>query len=223
MANRYFRSQFLYSFFNRPVKLAGSFDITPEAKASRTTQGILLTAVDFGSAGNSITIAFTGGGTAGAEVVTVTGTAISVQIESGVSTVTDVANALTASLAASALATTTSTGLTTVSTASALALTGGIDGVVAGYSIQGVASIEQTAVGEFTITLEDTYYGFISGQCNLMVSPPITTLFTPMFTSADVETAKTIVITLFDNTTVSDPDANATMYFELLLQNGSRQ
>lgn len=50
-----------------------------------------------------VTVAYTGGGTAGAEVVTVVGSAISVQIQSGVSTATQVRTAVLASVAASAL------------------------------------------------------------------------------------------------------------------------
>src|SRR5579872_3306676 len=66
-----------------------AFTVPAETAASKVTQGLTLTAVaNLGASGNSITIAFTGGGTAGSEVVTVTGQAISVQIQSGTSTVT---------------------------------------------------------------------------------------------------------------------------------------
>ncbi len=61
---------------------------TPTAKtfasgvaALLAVQDITYTASTRGTAGNSITIAYTAGGTAGAEVVTVTGTAISVSID----------------------------------------------------------------------------------------------------------------------------------------------
>lgn len=47
------------------------------------------------------TIAYTGGGTAGSEVVTVVGTAISVQIQSGVSTATQVQTAINNNVSAS--------------------------------------------------------------------------------------------------------------------------
>lgn len=52
---------------------------------------------------STISVAYTGSGTAGAEVVTVTSNAISVQIQSGVSTATQVKAAIDASAAAAAL------------------------------------------------------------------------------------------------------------------------
>lgn len=54
-----------------------------------------------GSDYNGVTVEYTGGGTAGAEVVSTVGLAVSVQIESGVSTATQVKAALDANLTAS--------------------------------------------------------------------------------------------------------------------------
>jgi len=106
-----------------------AFTVPTETAASKVTQGLTLTAVaNLGAGGNSITIAFTGGATAGAEVVTVTGNAISVQIQSGTSTVTQVRTAMQAAAACTALVTTTGTSASTVSTASALSLLGGVTG-----------------------------------------------------------------------------------------------
>lgn len=73
------------------------------AKASLIVQDLTYTADTAGTAGNSITIAYTAGATAGAEVVTVVGSAISVQIETGVSTATQVKTAVDASITAAAL------------------------------------------------------------------------------------------------------------------------
>lgn len=106
-----------------------AFTVPAETAASKTTQGLTLTAVaGQGAAGNGITIAFTSGGTAGAEVVTVTGLAISVQIQSGTSTVTQVRTAMQAAAACTALVTTTGTSASTVSTAGALPLLSGVTG-----------------------------------------------------------------------------------------------
>lgn len=106
-----------------------AFTVPAETKAAKVTQGLTLTAVaNLGAAGNAITIAFTAGAVAGSEVVTVTGNAISVQISTGVSTVTQVRTALQASAAATALVVTTGTSASTVSIASALALLGGVTG-----------------------------------------------------------------------------------------------
>lgn len=68
---------------------------------------ILLTAVSTGSGGQGITYRYTTGATAGAEVVSVVGNAISVQIADGVSTATQIVTALAASAPASALVTAT--------------------------------------------------------------------------------------------------------------------
>ena len=79
--------------------------------ASRVIQDLTYTADNVGSNGNLITITYTGGGTAGAEVVTVVGNAISVQIESGVSTALQIKTAVDASLAAAALVNVAITGV----------------------------------------------------------------------------------------------------------------
>ena len=78
-------------------------DYIPAVAAVRVVQDLTYTAVTAGAAGNSITIEYTTGGTAGAEVVSVVGTAISVQIDSGVSTATQVRAAVLAFPAAIAL------------------------------------------------------------------------------------------------------------------------
>lgn len=95
--------------------------------ATLVADNITYTANDSGTIGNSVSIALVAGGTAGAEVVSIVGVAISVQIASGVSTKAQVVAALTASEAASALvyAATTSTG--TPGLLSATFLSGGLD------------------------------------------------------------------------------------------------
>jgi hypothetical protein len=67
------------------------------------TQGLEFSAAMWGSEGETISITFTAGATAGAEVVTVNDHAITVQVESGVSTRAQVKTALDASAAAMAL------------------------------------------------------------------------------------------------------------------------
>lgn len=115
------------TYANNVATLA--FTVPAETAASVITQGLTLTAVaNLGAGGNNITVAFTSGGTAGSEVVTVTGNAISVQIASGTSTVTQVRTAMQASTACTALVTTTGTSASTVSAAAAVSLTGGVTG-----------------------------------------------------------------------------------------------
>lgn len=80
-------------------------NVTPYAgvNSSVVIQDLTYTAALPGTAYDAVTIAYTAGGTAGSEVVTVLGTAISVQIDSGVSTATQVKAAIDGSLSALAL------------------------------------------------------------------------------------------------------------------------
>lgn len=134
------------AFYSTPLQVGGmgidSYSVqavidvdTPSAKTfdsgvagSLVVQDLTYTADLRGVAGNSITIAYTGGGTAGAEVVTVVGTAISVQIQSATSTATQVKTAVDASVAASALISVavTGTGSNAQTTASVTPLAGGL-------------------------------------------------------------------------------------------------
>lgn len=85
--------------------VVGQYVAGLEVPATLVIQDLTYTSVLFGTGGNAITVAYTTGGTAGSEVVTVTGEAISVQIQTGVSTATQVKTAVTGSMAASALVT----------------------------------------------------------------------------------------------------------------------
>lgn len=98
-------------------------------KATKVIQDLTYTADTLGNAGNSITIRYTTGGTAGSEGVTVVGSAITVQIQSGVSTATQVKAAIDGNVGAAALVDVAITG--TAGTAqvavAATALSGGHD------------------------------------------------------------------------------------------------
>jgi hypothetical protein len=89
----------------RVVGLAGT------TQATRVVQDLTYTSVLLGTEGNATQIEYTAGGVAGAEVVTVTGQKISVQIDSGVSTANQIKTAVEASAAASALVTITVSGV----------------------------------------------------------------------------------------------------------------
>lgn len=112
---------------------------TPSAKtfdsgvsSSLEVQDITYTAVTRGADGDNITITYTGGALAGAEVVSVVGTDISIQIESGVSTATQVKTAYDLSAPAVALATAAITGTAGDAqvTAAEAPFTGGVDSEV---------------------------------------------------------------------------------------------
>lgn len=217
MANRLFQTLF-QTMVRGYVHLAGKISLVTAVKATKVTQGLTLTAVDFGIGGNDITIAFTGGATAGAEVVSVSGKAISVQIESGVSTVTQVRTALQAAGAATALAVTTGTSGSAVATAAAVSLTGGVDGVST-QAINGVASVARTGVGEYTVTLADQYSALES--CNLTLKAATAVDLVPQIKSHDVAGAKTIVFRLLAGATATEVAAACEVHFSAVLRNSS--
>jgi len=230
MANRRYTSQFSYSFERMPVKLMAAFTQTGStgAFAAKVTQGLTLTAVTMGSYGNSITIAFTPGATAGAEVVSVIGNAISVQIETGVSSVTQVRTALNAAPAAAALVTTTGTNAATVATASALPLLAGADTsfTVAqpqgGTSTAGVAAgftLSQTGTGEFKMAINDPYPSMQAASISIQkaaaadIKAQISSAATA-FGSAQAVTFRTIAVATPTNLASGD-----VIYVELTMRN----
>lgn len=110
-----------------------AFTVPAETASSRTLQSALTftATANQGAAGNNVTITFTAGATAGAEVVTVLGTAITIQVESGVSTATQVKTAYDLVAAAIALATVAIVGghsADPISAATVLALQNGVTG-----------------------------------------------------------------------------------------------
>lgn len=106
-----------------------AFTVPAETASSQVKGGVTITAVaGLGAGGNSITLTYTTGGTAGAEVVSVVGNDISVQIQSTVSTITQVRTAINAFPAAAALVTATGTSGTAVAAATVTSNTGGITG-----------------------------------------------------------------------------------------------
>lgn len=128
---------------------------TDAVAASLIVQDITYTAAIKGEAGNDITIAYTGGATAGAEVVTVTGNAISIQIQTAVSTATQVKAAFDAEAAAVALAAASISGTAGDAqvVAAAAALAGGVDPADEGMDKAFVESVVPTAVGCYTISM----------------------------------------------------------------------
>lgn len=103
-----------------------------DVDASRVVQDLTYTSVFFGVLGNSTSIEYTPGGIVGAEIVTVVGSAISVQIDSGTSTATNVRTAVMASAAAMALVSVAITGTagTAQVTAALTLLAGGLDNTI---------------------------------------------------------------------------------------------
>lgn len=111
--------------------------------ALKAIQDITYTAVSLGTAGTVVTVAYTAGGTAGAEVVTVVGSAISIKIESGVSTATQVKAAFDASAAAIALASAAITGTAGTAQVAAVAAALAITALNSGANVQGIGFLKQ--------------------------------------------------------------------------------
>ena len=217
MANRYFQ-QFFFSQTKKLTGLHGQVNLAVAVKATKVNQGVTLTAVDFGTGGNSITYAVTGGATAGAEVVSVSGSAISVQIELGVSTITQVRTAINADVPAAALVLATGTSATTVDVVlAASALTGGVDGV-SSDTING-ATVTRTGVGEYTITLADAFSALMS--CNLTYQAATAVDLIPQVKSADVVSAQTIVFRMLAGATATEVAAVGVVHVNILLRNSS--
>lgn len=83
--------------------IVGQYVTGIDVDATLVIQDLTYTSTLFGVLGNAITIAYTTGGTAGAEVVTVVSQAIGVKIQSGTSTAAQIRTAVMASVAATAL------------------------------------------------------------------------------------------------------------------------
>lgn len=138
---------------------------TPAIKASLTIGGLTLTAVTAGTAGNSITLEYTTGAVAGSEIVSVSSTAISVQIAdaavanpSGLgnygtlsSTAVQVATAINAYGAAAALVVATASPagapVFAAPAASPVNLTGGLDAAVASTGAVNGITVVSAATG----------------------------------------------------------------------------
>ncbi len=113
-----------------------AFTVPAETAAAMTLQSLTYTAAaDLGIAGNAITVQYANTATAGAETVSVTGSAILVGIQSGVSTRNQVKTAVQASAAATALVVVTGASASAATTVAATPLTGGISGGFRGTAI----------------------------------------------------------------------------------------
>jgi hypothetical protein len=219
MANRRFTSQFSYSFERQPVRLMGSFAQTDlGAFATLVNNGITWTAVTMGSAGNDITVALIAGGTAGAEVVTVSGSAISVQIESGVSTRTQVLTAVQASAAASALVgISVASGGTAATLMAATHLATGDDTDFTESS--SVMTLSQIGTGVFEITLPDSYAALIG--CSIMLQRASAVDLMAQIQSVDVISAKQIIFRMQAGSTPTNLANSDVLYISLELRNSS--
>lgn len=219
MANRRY-NQFMHSFEKQPVKLMGSFTQSDLGAASTlTTQGVTLTANEWGPDGDDISIAFTAGATAGSEVVTVVGTAISVQIEDGVSTVTQVRTAINASGEAAALVTATGTDSATLSAAAADNLENGDLTDFTTLAAMGITSLVQITDGTYQVTLDDKYTALLG--VSITVQAGTAADLAAQLDSEDVDGAKTIDFRIQAGATPTNLSNTDRLYIELTLRNSA--
>lgn len=221
MANRRFTSQFSYSFERQAVRLMGAFSQSDlGAFAELISNGITYTAQTMGSAGNSITIALVAGGTAGAEVVTVSGSAISVQIQSGVSTRTQVKTAIDGSAAAAALiSVAVSSGGTAATLSAAAPLVGGDDTDFSSNQPLSMISLSQIGVGVYAIDLPDSYAALLG--CSIMLQRASAVDLAAQIQSVDVVSAKRIVFRMQAGATPTNMANSDSLLISLELRNSS--
>lgn len=222
MSNRLY-NQFSYSPERQPINLMGSFTVAvAQVKASKVLSGITYTAKAFGTSGNSITIALTAGGTAGAEVVTVVGSAISVQIESGVSTRTQVKAAIDGNVGAAALiAVSVSSGATPATLVAATALTGGVATSFTSTAMR--MSLAQSALGTYTLSLEDEFPNLLFANISLQTASAADKIAQISSAATAFGTAKAIGIRTIKMSDISLVDlvAGDVIYVHLILRNSS--
>ena len=97
---------------------------------------VKFTAAAFGTPGNSVSVSFTSGGTAGSEVVTVVGTAISIQIQNLISTAAQIKTKIEASGAAMALITPSILVAGAMRAGESVTLSGGVGGSLSSGTYQ---------------------------------------------------------------------------------------
>lgn len=224
-ANRRFVSQFSYSYERQPVKLMSSFIQSGSAgtAAVLVNNGITWTAATFGAAGNSITVALVAGGTAGSEVVSVSGNAISVAIESGVSTRTQVLTAVQASAAASALVSiSVSSGGTAATLLAATALATGTSAV---FTVpnggQSQMVMTQIGTGLYKIALSDAYAALLGASISMFL-PTAKDLKAQISVNASATAAAPyIIIRTVAVGTATNMASGDGMFVELTLRNSA--
>lgn len=220
MANRRFE-QFQYSLVKKLVHLCGSATYDAAAAASLVVQDLTYTADAVGAAGNSITIEYVDGATAGAEVVSVVGNAISVEIEDGVSTATQIKTAVDASGAAAALVnvTVSGTGSDAQVEVAETALAGGDDADFNVFDMPGVASVSVAGTGLVKVTLQDKYNSLMYAHC--AVQKGSAGDLVAQIIGEDVNGDKEIDFRLLAGATPTNLANGDVLYFDIKLRNSS--
>lgn len=188
---------------------------------SVVVQDITYTSVALDEDANLISIEYTDGGTAGAEVVSVVDNAISIQIEDGVSTATEIKAAFDAEPAAVALATAAITGTAGDAQDAAVPvfLSGGSDDSWAINEAPGISGISVSGAGHYVIALEDKYSALISAD--FTIQKAIAADLIPQMVSEAVASANTVTFKTLAAATATRPVTGDKIYMHLILRNSS--
>lgn len=190
--------------------------------ATLVASGITYTAVTMGTAGNSITIALVAGGTAGSEVVTVTGNAISVSIQSGTSTRTQVKTAIDASAAAAALiGVSVTSGATAATPVAATSLATGTSTTITSNAPINTMTLTQIGTGVWQIQLADAFPNLIS--CNIMIQKASAADMAAQIQSVNIAfgTSKRIIFRTQAGATPTNLASGDIMYIDVNLRNSA--
>lgn len=211
---RYFE-QFSGSLVKKLTHIVGRFLFTQEVAASVAIQDLTYTAFVPGDAGNLISIEYIAGGTAGAEGVVVTGNKITVQIEDGVSTASEVKTAIENDTDADALVVVTVTGVggDAQDVEAETFLTGGVDLALEKIEAPGF-DLVRTDEGEFKAILEDNYASVLFAKLELN-SPSNQDLLTQV---ADIQ-GREIDFRVLDTGSEDDPVTGSELLVKLILRN----
>ncbi len=190
------------------------------AVASRAINGITYTAVTMGAAGNSISIALVNGGIAGSEVVTVTGSAISILMDATAvsgSSRQNIVDAIAASAPAAALVVATGGSATVATASSALPLQNGDDTDFDESS--NCMSLVQLSAGVYQIELPDSYAALLAAS--IMIERATAVDLAAQLQSVDVVSAKQIVFRMQAGASPTNMANGDVLYIALELRNSS--
>jgi hypothetical protein len=221
MANTYL-TQFMYSKEIMPVKLMGSFEQVGSTGtfATLVDNGITYTAVTMGAGGNDITVALIAGGTAGSEVVTVTGNAIVVEIESGVSSRTQVETAIEGDADAAALVSVSvASGGTAATLMAATALATGTSTVFS--STAKFFEIAQVGTGLFKISLDQNFKALLAANFTLLAASAVDRTFQLYDDNSSDLDDPSIYFRAMAGATPSNLADDYVLYVELTFRNSS--
>jgi len=221
MANRYYRSQFMYTFEKMPVKLFGRSTLAQLGQYSTlTNQGLTYTAATSGVAGDSIEIELLDpGGNSEPLTISVSGTTITASLATdGGGLITTTATLLQAALAANAqvaaLVTVTGSGGSALTALAATPLAGGVDYAGSGA---GIHEINLTGAGLYQIILQDKYKALL--QCSVSILKATAADLVPQLWAEDVDNTKIITFRTLAGATPTSILSGNELFIELTLRN----